>query len=132
RGLRAEERPPRGHEVGALEEVLLVDEEVLLLRADRGEDTLRALVAQQPQRTDRRARERIHRAQQRDLGVERLTGPRRERGRDAEQRAVRVLEDERRARGIPCGVPARLERGADAAGRERRRVRLALNQLLAR
>ena len=57
--------------------------------------------------------------------------PRRERGRDAEQRAVRVLEDERRRGRVPRGVAARLERRADAAGRERGRVRLALDQLLA-
>ena len=76
-------------------------------------------------------RQRVHRAQQRDLGVERLAGPRHERGRDAEERAVRVVQDERRRRRVPRGVAAGLERRADAAGRERRRVRLALDQLLA-
>src|SRR6202020_3467719 len=52
-----------------------------------------------------------------------------ERGRDAEQRAVGVLEDERGAGRIPGGVAARLERRADAAGRKRRGVGLALDQL---
>ena len=131
RRLGAEQRAAGGDQVGALEEVLLVDQEVLLLGADRGEDALGVLVAEQPQRADRRLRERVHRAQQRDLGVERLAGPRRERGRDAEQRAVRVLEDERRAGRVPGGVAAGLEGGADAAGRERGGVRLALDQLLA-
>ena len=78
------------------------------------------------------ARERVHRAQQRDLRVERLTGPGGERGGDAEQRAVRVLEDERRAGGVPGRVAARLEGRAHAARGERRGVRLALDQLLAR
>ena len=90
-----------------------------------------SLVAEQPQGADRRLRERVHRAQQRDLRVERLAGPRGERGRDAEQRAVRVLEDERRAGRVPGGVAAGLEGGADAAGRERGGVGLALDQLLA-
>src|SRR5439155_4454082 len=58
--------------------------------------------------------------------------PRDERGRDAERRAVRVLEDERRRGRVPGGVAAGLEGRADAAGRERRSVRLALDQLLAR
>ena len=131
RRLGAEQRATGGHQVGPLEEVLLVDQEVLLLGADGREDALRLVVAEQPQRADRRLRERVHRAQQRDLGVERLAGPRRERGRDAEQGTVRVLEDERGAGRVPGGVAARLEGGADAAGRERRRVGLALDQLLA-
>ena len=63
-------------------------------------------------------RQRVHRAQQRDLGVERLAGPRGERRRDAQQRAVGVLDDERRGRRVPGGVAARLERRAHAAGRE--------------
>src|SRR5206468_12746705 len=54
-----------------------------------------------------------------------------ERGWDAEIRAVGVVEDERRRGRVSRGVAARLEGRADAAGRERRRVRLALDQLLA-
>ena len=131
RRLGAEQRAAGGHEVRALEVVLLVDQEVLLLGADRREHVRHGRVAEQRQRADGAARQRVHRAQQRDLLVERLAGPRRERGRDAEQRAVRVLEEERRRRRIPRGVAARLERRADAAGRERRRVGLALDQLLA-
>ena len=130
--LGAEERAARRDEVGALEVVLLVDQEVLLLGADRRED--RRGLASSPSRRSARiadARQRVHRAQQRDLVVQRLAGPRRERGRDAEQRAVGVLEDEGRRRRVPRGVAAGLERRADAAGRERRRVRLALDELLA-
>jgi hypothetical protein len=130
--LGAEQGPPGRHQVGALEEVLLVDEEVLLLGADGREDALRLLVAEQSQRPDRRLRERIHRAQQRDLRVQRLAGPGGEGGGYAEQRAVGILEDERRAGWIPGGVAAGLEGGAHAAGRKRGRVGLALDQLLAR
>jgi hypothetical protein len=131
RRLGAEQRPARRHEVGALEVVLLVDQEVLLLRADGREDLRGLGVAQQRQRAHGRARERVHRAQQRDLVVQRLARPRREGGRDAQQRAVGVLEDERRRGRVPGGVAAGLERRADAAGRERRGVRLALDELLA-
>src|SRR4029453_5817946 len=132
RGFRAEERAARVDQVGALEVVLLVDQEVLLLRPDRGEDARRRVVAEQPQRADRRTRQRVHRAQQRDLRVERLTRPRGERRRDAQQRAVRVLQEERRARRVPGRIAARLEGRAHAAGRERGGIRLALDQLLAR
>src|SRR5208283_734362 len=50
---------------------------------------------------------------------------------NAERGAVGVLQDERRAGGVPGGVAARFKGGADAAGREAGRVRLALDQLLA-
>ncbi len=89
--LGAEQRTPGGQQVGALEVVLLVDQEVLLLGADRGEHAPRVVHAEQLQRPDRGTRERVHRAQQRDLVVQRLAGPRGERRRDAQQRAVGVL-----------------------------------------
>jgi hypothetical protein len=130
--LGPEQRAPGRHEVRPLVVVLLVDEEVLLLRADGREHAHGVVVAEQVQRPDRGRRQRVHRAQQRDLRVQRLARPRHERGRDAQQRAVGVLEDERRRARVPGGVAARLERRADAAGRERRGVRLALDELLAR
>ncbi len=129
--LGSEQRAAGGHQVRALEVVLLVDQEVLLLGADGGEHPLGGAVAEQLERAHRRLRQRVHRAQQGDLVVERLARPRRERGRDAEHRAVGVLEDERRRARVPGGVAARLERGADAAGGEARGVGLALDQLVA-
>ena len=130
-GLGAEQRAPGRHQVGAFEEVLLVDQEVLLLAAGRREDPRGVLDAEQLERLDGGSGQRVHRAQQRDLVVERLTGPGGERGRDAQQRAVGVLEDERRRGRVPGGVAARLERRADASGRERGGVGLALDELLA-
>ena len=53
RRLRAEQRAAGGDQVGALEVVLLVDQEVLLLGADGGEHALGLLVAEQPQGADR-------------------------------------------------------------------------------
>ena len=76
----AEERPLAGHQVGALIEQLAVDEEVLLLGPDRGDDPGDAGVgAEEPEDPHRLLGERFHRAKQRDLGVERLAGPRNER-----------------------------------------------------
>ena len=132
RRLGAEQRAPGREQVGAFEVVLLVDQEVLLLRSHGREYAVGAVGrAEQLQSADRRPRQRVHRAQQRDLVVQRLARPGRERRRDAQQRSVGVLEDERRRGRIPGGVAARLERRADAAGRERGGVGLALDQLLA-
>ena len=129
--LGAEQRAARGDQVGTLEVVLLVDEEVLLLGSDGGEHPRRLAVAEQLQRADRRLRQRVHRAQQRDLVVQRLAGPRCEGGGNAQERAVGVLQDERGAGRVPGGVAAGLERGADAAGGEGGGVGLALDELLA-
>src|SRR5208283_265088 len=94
-------------------------------------DARRVLDAQQLERLDGRSRERVHRAQQRDLVVERLSGPGGEGGRYAQERAVRVFQDEGGRCGVPGGVPAGLEGRTDASGRKRRGVGLALDQLLA-
>jgi hypothetical protein len=50
--LGAEQRPASGDQIRALEVELLVDQEVLLLGADRREHALRGIVAEQSQRTD--------------------------------------------------------------------------------
>ena len=64
--------------------------------------------------------------------VERLARVRHERGRDRHRDAVGLDLEEDRARHVPGGVAAGLERGADPARREGARVRLALQQVLAR
>ena len=131
RRLGSEQRAPGREQVGPFEVVLLVDQEVLLLGAHRREDALGVIDPEQCQRAHRRAGQRVHRAQQRDLVVQRLARPRGERGGDAEQRPVRVLQDEGRARRVPRGVAARLERRPDPARGERGGVGLSLDQLLA-
>ncbi len=132
RRLRAEERPPGEHEVRALPVVRLVHEEVFLLAANRARHRRRRRVAEEAEHAEGGALEGGHRAQERDLVVERLAGPRREGGRDGEVVAARGLDDEGRAGRVPRGVAARFERRPEAARGERRRVRLALNELLAR
>ena len=76
--------------------------------------------------------ERFLRAQERDLEVERLAGVRHVGGRDRHRDAVGLDLEEDRARDIPAGVATRLEGRAQAARRERARIRLALDQVPAR
>ena len=87
---------------------------------------------EQLQHADRLLGERFHRAQQRRLLVERLTGPADEGRRDHQRDGVAAVQQPRRAGRIPRRVAARLEGRAHAARRETRRVGLALDQLLAR
>jgi hypothetical protein len=62
-GLGPEQGPPGGDQVRPLEEVLLVDEEVLLLRSDGREDPRGVSVTEQLQCPNCRLRQRVHRAQ---------------------------------------------------------------------
>ena len=127
---RAEERAAGLHEVGAQLVELAVDEEVLLLGAER--DAHRLLrKPEAPHQARRRALQRLDRAQERRLAVERLAAVGAERGGDAERGAVGVAFDERGRGRVPRRVAARLERGADAAVRERGGVRLAEDEVLA-
>ena len=125
--LAAKERAPAVDEVGARLVVLLLDEEVLLLRADGGEDAL-GLAAKEREHALGLLLEGDLRAQKRSLLVERLARV----GDEGRGYAEDLVLDEGRARGVPGGVAARLEGRAQAAVGEARRVRLALDELLAR
>ena len=107
-----------------------VDEEVLLLRAERHRDASVRL-AKVCHEAAERLLERLHGAEERRLRVKRLAAVRAERGGDAERRAVRVALDERGTRGVPRRVAARLKGGTEAARREAGGVRLAADQVLA-
>jgi hypothetical protein len=124
----AEERPAGVDEIGPVEIEVAVDQEVLLLGA-AGRDHALGARAEEPQDAQRLLRERLHRAEQRRLLVERLAGPAHERGRDDQRAAVGRLQQPRWAGRIPRRVTARLERGPHAAGWEARRVRLAFDEL---
>ena len=132
RRLGAEQRAAGRDQVGALEVVLLVDQEVLLLGADRREDALGV--------ARRRAGAAPGSPSVESASIERSSGilassasPVHEANAVGMQSsvAVRVLEEEGGAGRVPGGVAAGLEGGADAAGRERGGVGLALDQLLA-
>ena len=128
----AEQRAPGQDEVGALLGQAAVDQEVLLLGPDVGEHAGRGRVAEPAQDAQRLGAERLLRAQQRDLVVERLAGVRDEGRRDGHRDAVGLDLEEDRAGHVPGGVAAGLEGGADAARRERAGVGLPLDQVLAR
>ena len=125
--LAAKERAPAVDQVGASLVVLLLDEEVLLLGTDGGEDAL-GLAAEEGEHALGLRLERNLGAQKRRLLVQRLTGVGDEGRGDAED----LVLDEGRARGVPGCVAAGLEGGAQAAAREGGGVRLALDELLAR
>ena len=129
RRLGAEQRALRVQQVGTRHVELAIDQEVLLLGARVRHHATGRLVAEQLQDALGLVVQRLHRAEQRRLLVERLTGPRHERGRDAERVAVR---DVRRAGHVPRRVAARGGRRTNATIREARRVRLTLDQRLAR
>ena len=130
-GLAPNSVRPAVDQVGPGEVEVAVDQEVFLLGAGGGRDRAGVRVAEQLQDALGLLVQGLHRAQQRRLLVERLAGPRAERRRDAQRRAVGVFQDVGRAGRIPGGVAAGFERGADAARGEARRVRLALDQFLA-
>ena len=115
------------NEVGTLGVIALVDEEIFLLRADRGGNML-AVLAEQAQYAASLLGDRFHRAQKRGLLVEDLAGVRAECRRDAQG----VILNECIGGRVPCGVTACLKGRAQTARREGRCVRLALDELLAR
>ena len=89
-------------------------------------------VAEPAQDAQRLLAQRLLRAKERDLVVERLARERDVGGRDRHGHAVGLDLQEDRRRHVPRGVAAGLERRPDPARRERRRVRLALDQHPAR
>ena len=93
RRLRTEQRPPGGEQVGARKEEVPVDQEVLLLRTG---GTRRRWPSLCPNSLSIRwacVLSACMRAQQRRLLVQRLARPRHERRRDAQRRAVGIIED---------------------------------------
>ena len=130
-GLGAEEGTAAVNQVGPGVVEILVDQEVLLLRADGGVNALGAAVAEQPQDAQRLTAEGLHRAEEWGLLVERLAGPAQEGGGDDQGGAVGMLDDVRGACRVPGGVAAGLKRRPQPAGREAGGIRLTLDQLAA-
>ena len=106
--------------------VFLLDEEVLLLRADGGGNVVHIL-AEQLQDTDGLTGQCIHGTQQGGLLIQRLAGVTDEGGGDAQH----IILDEGVAGGVPCGVAAGLAGSTQTTGGEGRSVGLAAHQLLA-
>ena len=131
--LGAEQRAAGVEQVGPGEEEVPVDQEVLLLGAGSRRRPWPTFVWPNSFRM-RCGLRRSAPACERSSGVFLSSASpvqRDERRRDAERRAVGVLQDVGRAGDVPDGVAAGLERVAHAAGGEARGVRLALDQRLA-
>ena len=116
-------------QIGAEQVEVPVDEEILLFRAERDGDVRVARQTEMREEAPRRLREGLHGTEERRLGVQRLARVGAEHRGDAERRAVRMALDEGGARGVPARVAARLEGGAEAAGRETGGVRLAADEV---
>ena len=126
-GSRAEKRAAGVYEIlPALVHVAL-DEEVLLLGADHGGDGGDVVVAEELEHAHGLLAERLHAAQQRRLLVKRFAAVGAEGGGYIEH----AVADKGVAGGVPGGVAARLKGGAQSAGGEAGRVRLAVDKLLA-
>ena len=126
-GAGAKERAAGVFEVGTALVDGAVDEEILLFRADGGVDAAHVPVAKEPQNAQRLAVERFHGAQKRRFLVQHAAGVGIERRGDAQ----RIVLDKGVAGGVPGGVAAGFEGGAQPARGEGGGVRLALDQLLA-
>ena len=127
-GLGAEQRAAGEAQVGTAVVHLAVDQEILLLRPDRGVYAFDRVVAEQAENAERLLAERLHRAQQRRLFVQRFAAVGAEGGGDAE----RLSFNKSIRGGVPRGVAPRLEGRAQTARREGGRVRLAFDQFLPR
>ena len=126
RRVRSEKRSAAEQQVLSLKEKLLVDQEVLLLGADGRGDPGHVLLAHQLQKLHGLCAQRLHGAEQRRLLIQCLSAVRQESCGNVQ----RTVLDERGRGRIPRGVPAGLKGGAQTAGGEAGRVRLALHQLL--
>ena len=126
-GFGAEQGPAAEDQVLPAAVHLLVDEEILLLRAYLGGDVLGLSVAEQPQDADALGVQQLHGTQQGGLFVQSLAAVGTENGGDIQG----LILHKGVGRGIPGGVAPGLEGGPQAAGGEAGGVRLAPGQLLA-
>ena len=113
-GLCAEQGPAAHSQVLPLLIEGLVNQKILLLRPYLGSDPLRLCVAEEPEDADRLAADLVHGPQKRRLLVQGFAGVGAEDGGDAEG----VVDDEDGGGGVPGGVAAGLEGGAQPAGGE--------------
>ena len=127
----AEERTAGRKQVGARVIKHLVDQEIFLLGSRRGGDPGDVFVTEELEDAAGLFIQCLHRLEQRCFSVEGLAGPRDERRRNAERRAVGIPHEKSRTGHIPRSVAARGVRGADAAGGEGRGIGLALDEGLA-
>src|SRR6476620_823274 len=130
RRLGSEQRALAGEQVGPPEEQLAIDQEVFLLWPNRGEHPRNTLIGPKDlENAKRLLRQRLHRPQERDLGVECFSRPG-DKGRGNAQGDVVVTSHEKgRAGGVPRGIAPGFERCPEPTRGEAGSVRFALHQL---
>jgi len=128
---RADHGPAAQHQVLTLIVVIHVDQKILLLDSEVDLDFFHAFCPQQFQHPHRALVQGAQRPQKRRFLVQHLARVGNEGGRNAKGRGNPVALDEGGRRHVPGRVAARLKGRPDAAGGERRGVRLPLHQLLA-
>ena len=127
----AEQRAARGEQIGPRKIKVPIHEKVFLLGSGGRGDERTIFMAEQFQDSLSLAVEGLHRTQQGRFLVECFARPRDKCGRNAQRRAVRILQDVGGAGDVPDRVAAGFERGPDAARGKARTIGLTLNQLLA-
>ena len=123
----AEQRSAGVNQILAAVEHILVHKEVLLLWPHRRLDARHIRIAEEMQHAERLTVDCLHRAQERGLLIKRLAAVGAEDGRNAEHAVL----DERIRGCVPRGVASRLKGGTQTARRERRGIRLALDEFFA-
>ena len=122
-----EERPAGVDQVRTAVIERAVHQEILLLRSHAGPYTVDILIAEQMQDPHGLPVERLHRPQQRGLFVQRFAAV----GAKCRGNIKGMALHKSVGGGIPGGIAPGLEGGPQAAGGERRGVRLSFNQFLA-
>ena len=104
-----------------------VNEKILLLRANRGDNPLYTVVAEKSEYAQCLLVERFHAAQKRSLLIQRFAAV----GTECSGDAKGFTLDKSEACGIPGGIASGLKGGAQAAGGKRRCIRLTFDKLFA-
>ncbi len=113
-------------QVLALQVEVLINQEILLLRSYRGHHTLHITSPKEFQNPDGLTAYDFHGTKQWGFLVQYFSAIRAERSRDTEC----ILLDKCITGRVPSSIPTRLEGCPEATGRERRCIRLSLDQLL--
>ena len=109
---------------------LTINQEILLLRPDTGNDLCGLCIAEKTDDSQCLGVDRFHGTQKGCFLVKRLSCVGAENRRNTkDRRSIRKLTDKGRGRAVPCCVASCLKGSPDTAGREGRTVRFTLEQL---
>ena len=131
-GRRSTKQGPSGkNNIFTLQCLGRIHQEIFLLCADGGQYLGCLCITEQTHNTDCLFAQSFHGAKQRGFFIQCFTLIRTKCSRDAKGRTGRGLLNECRRCDIPCGISSCLKSRTQSAGRERRSIRLSLDQFLA-